>query len=483
MRIKLTPEKETIKTNIIERTIGRAVSVEPSTAPFGPASRDLLGDVFHALYNSDMEPLEDKDTPQDRLINHKLMKWMAKDDEFMQARQKTVGKLAHSLVSSKLLYEYLITDDAIRRALEVQEEPPPPPGGGGQGNDKNNSRSEDIQKALKNLDSLSENVIGSQIMSVGAKQAGESANETEQTMTSWGIGAGDVNLTNIDEIMKIVDRNDEKMREISDLAGRFEAVAASALEKVRESYIGQVVDTKRTQDFTTIYGSELCYLMSPDVPKLIHVKYVTDFLGAGLLGVEVRSEGKEFGSLYMMVDGSGSMDGDLEVYAKAIALGLAKALNRDSLNNREYTLTTFGDGNNEGYFTVKSTEDWKAHFNWARLMQGGGTDFDSAIIKAINDIKDMPEGTDLAFITDGQCRLSDRVIREWKEFKEETGTRLLYVDVSGYENDTLKRLADMYLRVSVRDGNMSIIADDIASKLAENMESSRLNRMNVESDT
>jgi hypothetical protein len=75
------------------------------------------------------------------------------------------------------------------------------------------------------------------------------------------------------------------------------------------------------------------------------------------------------------------------------------------------------------------------------------------------------------------------VIGRWKEFKEQTGTRLLYVDVSGYENHVLKELADLYLRVDINNGDMNIFADGIASKLAENMESSRLNRMNVESDT
>jgi len=223
--------------------------------------------------------------------------------------------------------------------------------------------------------------------------------------------------------------------------------------------------------------------MSPDVPDLIRAKYVSDYLNAGLLGVEVRSEGKEFGSLEMMIDGSGSMQGDWEVYAKAIAIGLAKVLNRDALNNREYILNTFGSGKQDGFYTVKSTDDWKEHFKWAELMFGGGTDFDYALIRAMKDIKDMPYGTDLAFITDGQCDVSERVKDAWRKFKEETGARLLYIDISGYNNPELKKLSDMYMRVEVRGGNIDIVADDIAAKLAENMETSRLNRMNVESDT
>lgn len=489
MKIKLTPEKETLRTNIIERTIGRAVGVEPATPPFGPASQDLLGDVFHALYNFDLEPLKDEEVPHDRKINHALMKWMAKDEEFMQARTKTTGKLAHSLVSSKLLYEYLITDDAIRRALEVQEEPPQQKseesGDGGEQNEGEGSGlsqgDDGIDKALQKLESLSNNVIGSKIMSVGAKKAEEKADKVDKVMRSWGVEQGDITLSNIDDIMSIVDSNSSKMEEISDLAGRFEGVAASALEKTREAYVGQIVDTKRTKDFQTMYGTELFYLLSPDVPPLIHVKYATDYLGAGLLGVEIRAEGKEFGSLYIMVDGSGSMEGELEVHAKAVAIGLAKALNRDSLNNREYTLTTFG-ASGDKFFSVNSTESWAEHYAWATKMQNGGTDFDSAFFKAIKDIKLMPEGTDFVFITDGQCQLSDHVKSAWNTFKSETGTRLLYVDVSGYDNPTLKKLSDLYLRVDVRDGNMDIIASDIASKLAENMESSRLNKTGAEGD-
>ena len=55
--------------------------------------------------------------------------------------------------------------------------------------------------------------------------------------------------------------------------------------------------------------------------------------------------------------------------------------------------------------------------------------------------------------------------------------------MSGYENKELKKLSDMYMQVSVHDGELSVLADDIASKLAENMESSRLDKLNIESDT
>lgn len=483
MRHKCTPEKGTTKTNIVERTIGRAVSVVPTTEPLGPASADLLGDVFHALYDTEFEPLKDKQTPSTRKVNHALMKWMKKDDEFMDARQKTAGKLAHSLISSKLLYEYLITDEAILEALKVQEEEekqnPNAQGGDGEG-EEGEEGSEGLKNALSRLNKLAKNVIGSQIMSLGSKKAAEEADKVDKAMRSWGVEPGDVNLINIDDVLKLVDRNNSKMNKISELAGRFESVAASALQKVRESYIGQVVDTKRTKDFTMMYGTELCYLMSPDVPPAIHALYASDYIGAGLLGVEVRSEGKEFGSLCMEIDGSGSMSGDTEVYAKAIALGLAKAMNKDVLNKREYILNTFSSGG-DNIFTVRSNEDWKAHFDWASKMQGGGTDFDSAFSHAMRQIRDMPDGTDLAFITDGECDLSTSMVREWKQFKEEHGTRLLYVDVSGgYHNEKLERLCDLYIKVNMNGEDMDFIATSIADKLAENMEKSRLDKMGDE---
>lgn len=485
MRHKCTPEKGTTKTNIVERTIGRAIRVEPQTEPLGPASADLIGDVFHALYDTEFEPLKNKQVASTRTVNHALMKWMHKDDEFMMAREKTAGRLVHSMISSKLLYEYLITDDAIRQALAVQEEEekknPNAQGGDGEEGEEGEG-SEAMKNAVSRLSKLAKNVIGSQIMSLGAKKAQEEADKVDSAMKSWGVDPGDVNILNVEDVLKLVDNNSEKMRKIAELAGRFESVAASALEKVRESYIGQVVDTKRTKDFTMMYGTELCYLMSPDIPPAIHALYASDFIGAGLLGVEVRSEGKEFGSLHMEVDGSGSMSGDTEIYAKAIALGLAKALNRDSLNNREYVLSTFSSGGDR-FFTVKSDEDWKAHFEWASKMQGGGTDFDYAFRHAMKSIKDMPEGTDLVFITDGECQMSPEVVKQWKKFQSETGTRLLYVDVSGgYGNAELKKLCDMYLQVKMDGENIDFIASDIASKLAENMEKSRLDRMDDEGE-
>lgn len=472
MKYHLTPVKETLKTNIIERTIGRVVSVEPSTRPFGPATADLLGDIFHATYNADMEPLEKKDVPRDRSINHALMNWMNQDEEFMASREKTKGKLAHSLLTTKFLYEYLITDDAIRRALEVQEKEPPEGPGDGEGEDM----SDELADALAKLGKLSKNVIGSKIMSIGAKKAEEKADELDGAMKAWGLGPGDVNINNVDDIMKLVDEHDDKLKQISELAGRFQSVATDALVKTREAYVGQIVDTKRTRDFNLMYGTELCYLMSPDVPQLIRAKYKTDYLEAGLLGVEIRADAKDFGSVYVMVDGSGSMDGSLEIYAKAIAMGLVKALHQDTLNNRVYRLNTFGGGEGDNFYTTNSEEDWKSHFEWASLQQGGGTDFDWAFKRSIKDIAKMPEGTDLVFITDGSCSLSKSVMNQWIKFRQNTGTRLLYVDISGGNNQQIREICDLYILVDFSKDKIETIANDIASSLASNMEQARLEK-------
>ena len=502
MRIKCTPDKGTVKTNIVERTIGRAVSVDTATSPFGPATKDLLGDTFHCLYGMELNPLKDEESPRDRLVNHALMKWLSKDEEFMQARTRTVGKLILSLISSKTLYEYLMTDEAIAEALKIQDEPPSMPqnmGGneqkdeksdnksGGQGVGQSESKSpqeqqheQNVQEALERIEQIQKNIIGAQIMSNASRKADESAEEAETFLKSWGVDPGEITIADVDQMMNLVNGNSEKMERIAELAGRFEGICTNALQKAREAYIGQVVDVHYTQDFTMMFSTELCYLMSPEVPQLIHTRYMTDFLSHGLLGFEARAEGKEFGSIYVMVDGSGSMNptaGGFEIQAKAIALGLARAMQKDKLSDKKYTLCTFGSWR-DPFFYVNSDDNMVEHFAWAEKFQNGGTNFDNAFDEAIKRMKDMPDGTDLVFITDGECTLGLDYQRKWRNYKNETNARLLYVDVSGHDNSSLRSISDVYMLVTFdKDGNMDMVAENIADSLATSIERARLSKL------
>ncbi|OFY38268.1 MAG: hypothetical protein A2Z69_02385 [Bacteroidetes bacterium RBG_13_44_24] len=118
------------------------------------------------------------------------------------------------------------------------------------------------------------------------------------------------------------------------------------------------------------------------------------------------------------------------------------------------------------------------HFAWAEKFQNGGTNFDNAFDEAIKRMKDMPDGTDLVFITDGECMLGIDYQRKWRNYKNETNARLLYVDVSGHDNSSLRSISDVYMLVTFdKDGNMDMVAENIADSLATSIERARLSKL------
>jgi len=101
---------------------------------------------------------------------------------------------------------------------------------------------------------------------------------------------------------------------------------------------------------------------------------------------------------YVLVDVSGSMSGEKDRYTKAIVNELMRRVTKGEAH---YYLRPFAERPRELY-KVKTIEEAE-NFNPNLIFNGGGTNIDDAIHKAIKDIKsDGFEKMDILLITDGQ---------------------------------------------------------------------------------
>jgi uncharacterized protein with von Willebrand factor type A (vWA) domain len=161
---------------------------------------------------------------------------------------------------------------------------------------------------------------------------------------------------------------------------------------------------------------------------------------------------KSLGPLYLLIDKSGSMEGEKIEWAKATAIALLIKSRREV---REFYLRFF-DGAPHELIRVSRKASFSEFLslvrNLARVKSGGGTDITKAIATACDDIIGsgvVKRDSDVVVITDGEDTLSVTTLR--RKLRQ-ANARLFSVMIQG-DNKDLKVLSEKYLTVSTLDKN------------------------------
>ena len=235
-----------------------------------------------------------------------------------------------------------------------------------------------------------------------------------------------------DEVIRLARNTD--VRKLINIISLIPDLARKFKRKVSKSSKGEFVGYEVGSDVERIVPTELL------LPKIyFRVKLVE---GKILLYDKVLP--KSFGPFYVLVDKSGSMEGEKIKWAKATAIAMFMRARRE---RRDFYLRFF-DG--LPHPLVKVPKRMKPDMvitlikYLARVRGGGGTDITRAIVTACDDLSEgvVKGPTDIIIITDGEDRVSDRVIA--KKLKS-VDARLITVMIIG-ENSDLRRLSYKYFR-------------------------------------
>ncbi|MEM3993040.1 MAG: VWA domain-containing protein [Desulfurococcaceae archaeon] len=158
---------------------------------------------------------------------------------------------------------------------------------------------------------------------------------------------------------------------------------------------------------------------------------------------------KSTGPLYVIVDKSGSMEGDKFQWAKALALSLYMKAVRE---RREFYICFF-DSQPHNLFKIsknpRSKEAVKLFEYIATMKSSGGTDITRAVVNVLLDMsRNGLKWATLVLITDGVDRVSEKPIREGLR---KTQSSLITVMIKG-DNWNLKALSKEYLKAVKLDG-------------------------------
>jgi uncharacterized protein with von Willebrand factor type A (vWA) domain len=199
-------------------------------------------------------------------------------------------------------------------------------------------------------------------------------------------------------------------------------------------------------------GSELGRLIPAELLALHHPGLRRDFgrrlLEGELLQYRLREEEqKGKGPMVVCVDVSSSMEGDKELWAKAVSLTLMDIARRQ---RRLFRAVLFSSG--PGSLKVldlnqerRYQPELKKVMELAEYFPGGGTDFQQPIDAAMELIEHKRlRRADIVIITDGESQVAPEWLAELRRRKEELQFSIfaVLVDVGSSELSTLAQLSD-----------------------------------------
>jgi hypothetical protein len=394
--------------------------------------RDILtSDIFSALYKS-------KPTlrSESRGLSRKLMETMMGLPEYQTLRAHTkFDDITSALGTIKLAPRVLESYEEARKKMEQKQQEQKGQNPGPDGNDPENQIDDDIMDGLR------------QGIRSGLKAAQESSEEWGDVAKGWGVGRDELGSVPTEAKFVLAEKllKSSKLRKIADMAGRLIQVANAAAAQTPVRGMDEVTDVITGSDLSDILPSEWLKL------KMTPALFMKDLMEDNLMMYNLRGvENQGYGPIIMCLDISPSMQGEREVFAKALAIALMFMAEKQK---RAFGLVTFGTQVHETMYVPagqKSSIENKMQI--AEIVcNGGGTDF-YVPLKAAFVIRQQEKAqlnpADIVFLTDGECEMDEEQHEEIAELKKETSVRIQGIAICDGSSDevcegsTLERFSD-----------------------------------------
>jgi uncharacterized protein with von Willebrand factor type A (vWA) domain len=212
-----------------------------------------------------------------------------------------------------------------------------------------------------------------------------------------------------------------KLKRMAQLVGRMRESARALRRTLYERANAEV--------FAVGQGADLSRLLPPELLSLRHPVLRRDFrrrlLDGELLVYALRArEQRGRGPMVVCLDGSSSMAGDKEIWAKAVTLTLLDIASRQ---RRRFRSICFSSAETplqvlELNARQRSAPELSQIFALAEYFPGGGTDFQKPLDAALGCLcADRGRRGDIVFITDGECRVDPDWLHAFQREKARLG--------------------------------------------------------------
>ena len=267
------------------------------------------------------------------------------------------------------------------------------------------------------------------------KKGLEEAQEAKQAVETFGREEGGIKRIPLTEQFRLADLlgKNSKIKEIIKMLGRMrlEALSIKRSRTARSAPVRRGVETVGIEGIERILPDELANLAIGDEGEDLFLKRLLD---EDLLAYSYKNPVEETqGPILIAVDGSGSMAGLKEIWAKALAIATMLQAKKE---RRKSHGIIFGASENEIFeINVNRLEDLAtASFHM-------GTNFGPPLGWAQDQFKANPRA-DFLFITDGICNLEDERKTAFILAKGSSGARCFSVLIGSDATETVRQFSD-----------------------------------------
>lgn len=470
-------DREAVQKLLAEMKEFNAYREKLSESKAGDLAYDVWQDLWLSLWKVDPEDIPDKDIRPDHLINKVVMdeaehlsdhaelrRWCMGDDigtamacNTLEPDVETIyDKLEEEIKKAQQLQQMMQQlqgmeqeerdlEDLIKEWTEDHEGQEP---GDEQQNwqeqlqalkDRIDQQADETRDAAQELRDALDQARGGirQAMAKGMKEAREDQELMSAMAEGWGHDPGQLHRLPAAERMRLAQRmNDPRFRKMAELIGAMKRLAFAEQRKKVNYAPEEIYDIELGANLQRVLPVELGRLGHP----LRKVSFLKDFAQKSLMQYKMKGhERVAKGGIVYCHDGSGSMHGDREMWAKAVGLCLLHIARKQK---RPFYAIQFGS---PGQIRVDDFRD-SQHIDpdkvidFAEFFFGGGTDFMTPLNHAVVLLNDefQKEGrtkSDIVFATDGQCGVQDAWMQEFKKEQAKIGFTVYGIIIGGGRTD------------------------------------------------
>ncbi|MBI5621055.1 VWA domain-containing protein, partial [Candidatus Gottesmanbacteria bacterium] len=280
-------------------------------------------------------------------------------------------------------------------------------------------------------------------LGLGALQkAQQKVSEVSDTIDGWGLEEGELSKMEVPEALGLLEkmRRSAAFKAFAKLLGRLRAIAAKKARSKTEGEGRRVTRQETGRDIGRAFSSELVALVHPATRAQGLVRWARGELR--LRGTETKRP-LGHGPIVVCEDGSGSMDGAKQQWAKGVTLSLAHFA---KLRRRAFGWIMFDSYVQKERTYPKGALSAREMLEIAEARSGGGTDFERPLRRAVEMVgREGLKKADIVLVTDGDCAVSAEFL-EWLRGKKRTlefSVVSVLCDSGGHVTDaTVKQFSD-----------------------------------------
>jgi uncharacterized protein with von Willebrand factor type A (vWA) domain len=317
--------------------------------------------------------------------------------------------------------------------------------------------SKDCDELVETTDDLVDNFTMQ--MDNSLTDATKEVHETSGYVQAWGLGEGSNVKVPFGMKKSVLERirNSDKLKKFTDMIGKYKECAITEQKKKMKSSAIEIKSVKIGDKIEDALPSDKLNLCN-NITKKDFYRRMTQ--GQLMSYDKEAQKQKNKGPIIVCIDQSGSMQGDKDMWAKALAVGILEVA---QMQKREFACIPYDSRCRKTTIIHKDEISPEKIIGIAEERASGGTDFEAPLKEASKLIEDSNfKEADIVFITDGDCSVADNFSRKFKQLKEDKEFRTLgvLVDYGHNYRNTLQDFCDSITTVSqiadAKDANSEV---------------------------